>query len=77
MVCLADFDQEGKLSNVEEQFDVLDIIRQRDLCASGVRWVVLILYEERRKEWTNYFNFNLSFMRNYVCAFFVACTEAF
>ena len=37
VVCLADFDSEGKLCNVEEQFDVLDIIRQRDLCASKVR----------------------------------------
>ena len=37
VVCLADFDSEGKLCSVEEQFDVLDIIRQRDLCASGVR----------------------------------------
>lgn len=37
VVCLADFDNEGKLCNVEEQFDVLDIIRQRDLCASGGR----------------------------------------
>ena len=37
VVCLADFDSEGKLCNVEEQFDVLDIIRQRDLCAANVR----------------------------------------
>ena len=37
VVCLADFDAEGKICNVEEQFDVLDIIRQRDICASSVR----------------------------------------
>jgi hypothetical protein len=37
VVCLADFDSEGKIHNIEEQFDVLDIIRQRDICASSSR----------------------------------------
>ena len=37
VVCLADFDDQGKICNVEEQFDVLDIIRQRDICASSIR----------------------------------------
>lgn len=37
IVCLADFNEEGKICKVEEQFDVLDIIRQRDMCATSLR----------------------------------------
>ncbi len=37
IVCLADFNEEGKICKVEEQFDVLDIIRQRDMCAASMR----------------------------------------
>jgi len=37
IVCLVDFNEDGKITKVEEQFDVLDIIRQRDICAAAMR----------------------------------------
>jgi len=37
VVCLADFGESGLITKIEEQFDVLDIIRQRDLCATSMR----------------------------------------
>jgi hypothetical protein len=37
VLLLADYNEAGLLSHVEEQFDVLDLIRQRELCKEAPR----------------------------------------